>query len=1348
MGDEVVRRLITQFGADDRELKTAVGGLDKSFASLLGAIGPVGAAIGVVTGVVVGLGAAALELGSEFDKAFDSIRVATGATETELAGLNGSFKTIAAGVPEDFGRVSRAVGDLNTFLGLTGPALEKLATQELNLSRITGESLGPQVAATSKLFNNFHVATEDQSEALDFLFKVSQKTGIGVTKLSEEVTKGGAALRGFGFSFKDSVAIIGLFDKAGVDTEKVLAAMEKGLRSAAKAGEAPVDTFKRVATEIKSAATETEAINKANALFGRGSVAVVDALRNQQVSVEDFIKSIGDMKDGINETAAKTNDFGENLTVLGNKLKLMFEPVASAVFDAVNMIVAGLSHLVDEYTGDLSEIGTAVSEFVRAAKDAWQGHGSGLIAVTIETWRNINDQTRNFLGLLRDQVRLWGAVVAGDWDAALKNLEHILDTSLARMAQDWQDNFINLAFGAKLGARIQGALKDIGGFLAGGTPDLADSGMQAGTAMGQGVGTGFIDESLKQFRTWEAKAGPGVRAAGGGLGKAGGGAFGKGLKDETLSQVNEWLSRTKAGFAVSKDLFNELGVAARVSLTKQATAWKELNNEIEFGFAKQMAGLPSNVIPALQQILDKTKQVGVAIIAIPPAASQLREELPKAFITSADAVAKYLALIDAATKAQELNAKVVAADAAEIAKGGHVIDVTADNIAESFNRLKSRLPESWQAIVDAIVGGSGKAGAAAVKFGETVAGAMGDVLKIVGNMPGELGDSLRRTASEFERWYQTINGILGLLSKLFKGLPSSIDDALSKVIGIFKKTQTQTKSTLDQILDATGVFSDGTKQMHADADKDVGDGVSKAFGIATSAIGGFVTGLTVAQQTGSKAMGALSGALTGALSGAAYGPWGAAIGGAVGLIGGLLGGKSALQKAQEAAALQEAKDRIKLSMQSVLQAFEATKQSILDTVAKAKDILESIRFYDTIGKDSIKAFFGDLDKFMRRLVEESKIWLAAADPNIKAAAENLGAGVDLIAKVVGVLPLISGHFKVGEAQMDVALADSELFITKLGNMFVAIPNKIEKAVGKGAKRIGDGVALIRDLIGAIVDSVNVKEVPDVTFTIIENALDKIVQGIGNLGEKFAKGFQKTVGFFADQVGPAVSLWATAIDAIKAMVDIPRPSRAQFDAMFESFGLAIEGMITLAASLSSEGLTKANAVASAALAIFEAIKAAAEAFNALRDYVGIPSSVMDAVKQDFHGAVLFLADLLADALTYLDYALHFQDAVSRGSTALRAGMAEFKQTLGDMSTGLTAAEDAFTAAFGAGGGPSSMAYSPQVGGGGATTSVTTYVDQSVTIQDFRIGAESPLGMAAQEMADRFFRFGTTVFANRG
>src|SRR5690606_40475926 len=74
--------------------------------------------------------------GATFDEVRDTIRVGTGATGDDLAALEQSAKNIARNVPAEFEAIGTAVADLNTRLGLTGPTLETVASQILELERM------------------------------------------------------------------------------------------------------------------------------------------------------------------------------------------------------------------------------------------------------------------------------------------------------------------------------------------------------------------------------------------------------------------------------------------------------------------------------------------------------------------------------------------------------------------------------------------------------------------------------------------------------------------------------------------------------------------------------------------------------------------------------------------------------------------------------------------------------------------------------------------------------------------------------------------------------------------------------------------------------------------------------------------------------------------------------------------------------------------------------------------------------------------------------------------------------------------------------------------------------------
>jgi phage-related minor tail protein len=95
----------------------------------------------------------------------------------------------------------------------------------LNLSRITDTDVKTVVNDATRLFGDWSIATKDQGDALDYVFRVSQSTGTEVDKLMQLLVQFGAPMRQVGIDFETSATLIGQFNKEGVNTELVLASL-------------------------------------------------------------------------------------------------------------------------------------------------------------------------------------------------------------------------------------------------------------------------------------------------------------------------------------------------------------------------------------------------------------------------------------------------------------------------------------------------------------------------------------------------------------------------------------------------------------------------------------------------------------------------------------------------------------------------------------------------------------------------------------------------------------------------------------------------------------------------------------------------------------------------------------------------------------------------------------------------------------------------------------------------------------------------------------------------------------------------------------------------------------------
>lgn len=328
----------------------------------LKAIGPGALAVGgaIVTGAIA-VGKELYDLGSRFDEVEDTIRVGTGATGDALEGLVDVAHGVATTIPTSFEQAGTTVADVNTRLGLTGDTLQTVASQYLEAGRVLGTEV--DIAGTSAAFSAFGIQGEAVSGALDELFQVSQATGVGMNELAASAQKNAGAMQELGFGFEDSVRMIGVFDKAGIDADATLGAMRKGLISMAKPGEDVQATFQRVTGEIKGymdAGESAAALNEAKTVFGaKGATQMIQAIQTGVLSMDDLTAATGQTNDTILGIGQETMDAAEKWEILKNRGLAALEPLASGVFGLVGDALGAFLTWID--TADFSGITSAFS---------------------------------------------------------------------------------------------------------------------------------------------------------------------------------------------------------------------------------------------------------------------------------------------------------------------------------------------------------------------------------------------------------------------------------------------------------------------------------------------------------------------------------------------------------------------------------------------------------------------------------------------------------------------------------------------------------------------------------------------------------------------------------------------------------------------------------------------------------------------------------------------------------------------------------------------------------------------------------------------------------------------------
>jgi TP901 family phage tail tape measure protein len=336
------------------------------------------AGVGLAAGAA---GVALFKVGQEFDDAYDKIRTQTGATGKEMVKLKRSFRDVVSDVPTDFDNAGKAIGELNTRLGLSGKPLDRMAKQMLELSRLTETDLSTNISNVSRAFVDWEVSTKDQTKTLDGFFRLSQKSGLAVADIAANVQKFGSPLRQLGFTLDEAAAMFASFERAGVNIQTMVPGLKLAISNLTRPTETLAVSMKKLGIEAgnpERALKQVFAIlsdknldqitktGLAMDVFGkRAGADMAEAVSQGRFELDKFLKVMNNGQGTILETGRKTRDLSEHFQVFLNNVKLAVEPLAKDVFK-------GLSNLMKEITaafkqGGIEEVGNLLARKLEEA---------------------------------------------------------------------------------------------------------------------------------------------------------------------------------------------------------------------------------------------------------------------------------------------------------------------------------------------------------------------------------------------------------------------------------------------------------------------------------------------------------------------------------------------------------------------------------------------------------------------------------------------------------------------------------------------------------------------------------------------------------------------------------------------------------------------------------------------------------------------------------------------------------------------------------------------------------------------------------------------------------------------
>jgi TP901 family phage tail tape measure protein len=485
-------------------------GFGSTLASKLGPLGgPAGIALGA--GIAAGVGGivALKNIGDTFDDAFDVIRVGTGATGEALAGLQADFKATLTSVPTDAATAAAAIADLNTRTGAVGPTLQNLAADVLELGRISGEDTSALIEKTTRVFGDWGIGMEDSSDALDLLFRASQATGPSVSRLADLVVKFGAPLRQFGFSLDESAALLGKFEKEGVNTELVMGSLRLALGNLAKAGKDPAKEFPLIIEQIKNAGSAAERNALAMEIFGaRAGPDMAAAIAEGKFEIGELFDQVASGDETIQTAAGATSDYRESWTKLKNQVFVAIQPLATKfleilgrLFDVIGPKVQPVIDLIGKafgFIGDLFGGLTGGAEDAEGSLTSSLGGIGDVFATLGGIFGQVFEVVKVVFGALQAFWDEWGGTIMRIFEFTFGNLVTILtaafdiitgifDVVLGILTGDWSRAWegIKQILGAAVGAVI-GIVRNVFGLIVGIAGDVIG---KFTSAIGSGIET-------------------------------------------------------------------------------------------------------------------------------------------------------------------------------------------------------------------------------------------------------------------------------------------------------------------------------------------------------------------------------------------------------------------------------------------------------------------------------------------------------------------------------------------------------------------------------------------------------------------------------------------------------------------------------------------------------------------------------------------------------------------------------------------------------------------------------------------------------------------------------------------
>ena len=321
-----------------------------------------------MTGVVTGLGTAAVKTAADFDSAMSRVAAVSGATGSDFDSLRDKAREM--GAKTKFSATEAA--DAMNYMAMAGWKTEDILSGiegVMYLAAASGEDLATTSDIVTDALTAFGLTAADSGHFADVLAAASSNANTNVSMMGETFKYCAPVAGALGFSVEDTAEAIGLMGNAGIKASQAGISMRSIMTnltgdvklSGAAIGDVTIATtnadgsmrsLSAILADCRVAfggMTEAEKANNAEALVGKNAMSGFLALMNAAPEdIEKVSGAVNNCKDAAKNMADTMQDNLEGqLTILKSQLQELAISFGDLLMPAVRSIVSGLQGMVD-----------------------------------------------------------------------------------------------------------------------------------------------------------------------------------------------------------------------------------------------------------------------------------------------------------------------------------------------------------------------------------------------------------------------------------------------------------------------------------------------------------------------------------------------------------------------------------------------------------------------------------------------------------------------------------------------------------------------------------------------------------------------------------------------------------------------------------------------------------------------------------------------------------------------------------------------------------------------------------------------------------------------------------------